>query len=383
MAYRQARTPSKSGNKKQREQQVLLGLIDLYLKTGKPIGSNTLKEHGFDHLSSATIRNYFAYLEKDDFLKQQHTSSGRVPTEKAFRLFAETNYAFEDVGSKDDLFLSTLLLKETKEIAQFLQSATEALSELTGCAAFISAPRFDQDMIADMRLVPLDEHRLMCIFISEFSLTHTEVLYTPRKFSSFSIKRMEEYCKFRLTGKNEPKLSDDEAQFAKHAFNELMLRHFANQANFSTDDLYRAGFSKLLSHIEFQEMASLGESLSLFENAQLLGMILRDSEKSSDIYYVIGSEIRKYLKTSAECSIVTIPYKIQQNVVGSIGLLTPLAIDYRKIFAIMRKYSSYMSESLTKSMEAFSISYRRPHTQYLDMQQSNKPLALLASKNNQ
>ena len=76
--------------KDERERLVLLGLVELYLETGKPVGSSTLREHGFQNLSSATIRNYFAKLEKGGFLKQQHSSGGRIPTEGAYKLYVET-----------------------------------------------------------------------------------------------------------------------------------------------------------------------------------------------------------------------------------------------------------------------------------------------------
>ena len=80
--------PAKKLPKNDREQAVLLGLIELFLKMGKPIGSHTLQENGFESLSSATIRNYFGKMEEAVFAKQQHTSGGRIPTEKAFRLLA-------------------------------------------------------------------------------------------------------------------------------------------------------------------------------------------------------------------------------------------------------------------------------------------------------
>ena len=82
--------PAKKLPKNDREQAVLLGLVELYLKIGKPIGSSTLQEHGFESLSTATIRNYFSKMEEMGYLKQQHTSGGRIPTEKAFRLYADT-----------------------------------------------------------------------------------------------------------------------------------------------------------------------------------------------------------------------------------------------------------------------------------------------------
>src|SRR5580698_5023185 len=78
--------------KDQRENLILFGLVDLYLQSGKPIGSNTLKENGFDALSSATIRNYFAKLEEEGFVKQQHSSGGRIPTAAAYKAYAQAHF---------------------------------------------------------------------------------------------------------------------------------------------------------------------------------------------------------------------------------------------------------------------------------------------------
>ena len=80
--------PPKQKLRESREKAVLLGLVELYLLTGKPIGSNTLKENGFGHISSATIRNYFAKLEAQGMLKQQHSSGGRTPTPLAYKFYA-------------------------------------------------------------------------------------------------------------------------------------------------------------------------------------------------------------------------------------------------------------------------------------------------------
>src|SRR3989344_4935062 len=103
--------------KTDREQAVLLGLIELYLKTGKPIGSHTLQENGFESLSSATIRNYFSKMETQGYLKQQHTSGGRIPTEKALRLYADTYHDRGVIEKEQEEVLERALKKETKEIA--------------------------------------------------------------------------------------------------------------------------------------------------------------------------------------------------------------------------------------------------------------------------
>src|SRR3990167_9351799 len=106
--------------KSDREQAVLLGLIELYLKTGKPIGSHTLQENGFDSLSSATIRNYFGKMEAEGYLKQQHTSGGRIPTEKALRLYVDTYQSKGTLDKEQEEALNKVLKKETREIATVL-----------------------------------------------------------------------------------------------------------------------------------------------------------------------------------------------------------------------------------------------------------------------
>src|SRR5271167_1961788 len=94
-------TPKKPA-KDQRERLILFGLVELYLQTGKPVGSNTLRENGFETLSSATIRNYFAKLEEDGFLKQQHSSGGRIPTTFAYQLYAETHLKSPLIDEKEN-----------------------------------------------------------------------------------------------------------------------------------------------------------------------------------------------------------------------------------------------------------------------------------------
>src|SRR5947207_2890936 len=136
--------------KSERERYVLLGLVELYLKTGQPIGSNTLKDAGFHDLSSATIRNYFANLEEAGYLKQQHISGGRVPTPLAYKLYADENLGKGIVNEKEEKQLKELR-QETREIAAYLQQAAERLSQLTGYAVFLSAPRFDHDFILDIK----------------------------------------------------------------------------------------------------------------------------------------------------------------------------------------------------------------------------------------
>ncbi len=178
----------KQSKKEGRAFQVLLGLVELYIETGKPIGSNTLKEQGFQSLSSATIRNYFAELEKQGLLRQPHSSGGRIPTNEALRLYATESLNFPKISPEIEENLQNMELGESRNITRYLQKHAENLSLLTGYAVFLSSVRFDQDFILDIKLVGIDTERLLCIMVTDFGQIFTEVLPLHQKLSAFSLK---------------------------------------------------------------------------------------------------------------------------------------------------------------------------------------------------
>lgn len=339
--------------KDKREKWVLLGLIDLYLETGKPVGSNTLRENGFDTLSSATIRNYFAKLEEEGLLKQQHSSGGRIPTPLAYKLYAETYLKSPLIDEKENKLLRQNIRKETRELAVYLQSVAEVLSEATHCAVFLSAPRFDHDFVLDIKLVGIDSNRCLCVIITDFGQVMTELLYDSKKMSSFTLKRLENFFRWRLTGLDKPTLSADEEILAARFYNEVMMRHLVGSTHFTTEDIYKTGFSKLLAYPDFNDATALADGLGLFENEEALRTLLQDCAKAGDLSCWIGGSLQG-------CSALAIPYKINQSIAGSIAILGPNRIPYRKLFGILQTASEAISESLTSSLYKFKITFRHP-----------------------
>jgi heat-inducible transcriptional repressor len=359
--------PIKITSRELREREVLLGLVKLFLEKGKPIGSNTLKECGFEHLSSATIRNYFARLEIEGFLAQHHASGGRIPTDKAYRLYANSLLEHPlEIDKHDRLFLSSLLDEETKEISPYLQKAVEAVSEMTGSAAFLTAPRFDQDFIVKMRLLEIDDSRALCVVVTDFGLIHTEALYFPHKMSKESLKKIEEYFHFRLTGSDKVELSNEELRFAQQSYNEVVLRHFVSYTNMRSEDIYKTGFSKLLLHAEFHDPLILSSTLSLFENTDQIRTLLRTCYEKESLSFWIGEDLKEYIPPPVCCSLIAVPYRIHNKIVGSIAVLGSDRANYERVFSILEHIASYVSQSLTKSMYKFKLTYRQPSSKALD-----------------
>lgn len=372
----------KQSKKEMREYLVLIGLIDLYLEMGKPIGSSTLREHGFQHLSSATIRNYFAELERAGLLKQPHASGGRIPTEEAFRLYAEDSLSQPFLTPNAEEALQPFADIESPNLLRYLQQAGEKLSEVTGCAIFLSSLRFDHDFILDIKLVGIDQERVLCVIITDFGQILTEVLPVEQKFSSFALKRIEGYVQWRVKGGERPpeNLSIEEKSIAQGFYNELMVRYLVRYSNFSEEDVYRTGFSRLLGFPEFNDPLSLATGLALFESTEKMRLLLNDSARKETLHFWIGNDLIPYASAAQGCSVIAIPYRIGTSIAGAVGILGPYRMPYRAFFGALRFFSECVSKSLTKSLLKFKLSFRQPHSGSPYLQHDQTSLKFLEKK---
>lgn len=367
---------SKKTERSQKEKDVLLGLIDHFLLSGKPVGSHTLKDAGFEHLSSATIRNYFVKLEEDGYLEQLHTSSGRVPTEKAYRFYAEESKGKGILEEKLLHDISTLKKIASKEVAQILKTYADKLSAFTETTSFISAPRFDQDFITDIKVLPIDSARCLFAIVTDFGSVQTEILPTKDKLTSFSAKRIEQYLHSRLTGQETlHPLDPEEEIYAKEFYNELVVRFLVSYTNFMEEELYWHGFSKLLHYPDFRDPTALAESLALFENSTGMRHLVRDTIAHNQLKCWVGSDLTPFAGKESQTSVIAVPYRIHQQPVGAIGVLGPLRVPYRKIFGLLEAMSEALSECLTHNLYKFKLSFRQPEP--LLKRIEHKPIKLI------
>lgn len=387
----QNRAPKQKVAQKQAKLEgILFGLVEYFLKTGKAVGSETLRESGFADISSATIRNYFVELEEKGFVRQHHTSGGRVPTSSAFRLYAQHcqtgleqgQFEAEGQHSEKTAHIRDEQTEDMKEVALFLQRRTEAISESTGCAAFLSSPRFDQDFVTEIKLVSVDHSRALAILLTSFGQIYTELLHAPHKISTLSLKRIEEYFQYRIKGQSfEPDLTDEELQMAVRFYQEAMTRYIVSYVNFTKEDMFRTGFSKLLRYPEFQEAESLTSSLSLFENQTALRALVRECIKSEKNKVWIAEDLFAFLTGQANCAVIAAPYTIGHKKVGAIGIIGPMRMPYKYVISQVMAAAEDISHFLEKNLYRHKISFRTPaHVGYEIGEASRKLLAAPVEK---
>jgi heat-inducible transcriptional repressor len=352
-----------------REQAVLFGLMHLYIKTGKPIGSQTLQENGFESLSSATIRNYCGKLEELGFLKQPHLSGGRVPTEKAFRAYADQFSTQGILGRAESERLEEGFQRNESRIARLIQSSAELLSEVSRCAVFISSPRFDQDFVQDVRLIRLDSSRILAVIITDFGTVRTETISLEQEISEDFCARCEEYFLWRLSKKEKSGTSftnEAEIKLAQRLYHEMMMRHVVGYLHCFAEDITRCGLARLLSFPELSDASSVVNSLALLEDEAQMRALLRSCGKRGSLTVWIGDELCPHVAPGAENAVLAIPYRINQTIVGSVALLGPMRIPYRELFGILRHFSEQLSQKLTDMVYKFKITFRHPATEQLE-----------------
>jgi heat-inducible transcriptional repressor len=206
-------------------------------------------------------------------------------------------------------------------------------------------------------------------------LIQTELLHVEHKLSSFSTKRIEGYFRWRLTGHDKPEnLEKEEEQLSQKIYNELMVRYIIGYTNFTQENIYRTGFSRLLTYPDFNDAITLTNSLALFENEHNMRLLIKECCKIGKLKFWIGDDLNVYCPATPSCAVLAIPYYLNHKIVGAIGILGPTRIPYRKYFAVLNYFSECISEAITKSLYKFKISFRQPNDNKIYLQKEEQRL---------
>ncbi|WP_038500029.1 heat-inducible transcriptional repressor HrcA [Chlamydia avium] len=357
---------------------ILLTATELYLKTGQPVGSKTFKEYERSNLSTATIRNYFSKLEAEGFLKKNHISGGRIPTDLAFRYYVDhcANCCPEELPESITHLLNQLP-EESRNIVKDLQKASELLGEALQLPICFSSPRFENDAVTNVQLTQVDEQRVVVILSTEFGQVFTDTLWLPEAITSTSLKRIEDFLQKYIKKLPLPTeaISQKEEGLGMILYNEIVIRYLTHHCNFSEEDLYQTGLSKLLQYESFKDPDMLALGLSFFENRRHMSKLLDIGMHRDRPTAFIGSELSNIFGTpNPQCTVITTPYYMNRTPLGAFGVLGPMNLPYKEIYNTLLVFADKIKSSLTKSFYKFKLSFRRPCPS--DPKLSNDPILL-------
>lgn len=329
----------------------LKALIERYIRDGQPVGSRTLaKDAGLD-LSPATVRNVMADLEEMGLIASPHTSAGRVPTVAGYRLFVDMLLTVRP-PSEEDIALLRSQFDARLDPKTLVEKASNLLSGLTHLAGVVMLPRHERQVFRHIELLPLSGARVLVILVTSEGEVHNRIITTERRFTPAQLEQAANYLNQMFTGQDLKEvrrrlledLQDTHAHMDQAMRRALALAQDVMETAEEHEDCYIAGQTNLM---EFDELANLDRLKQLFDAFTQKREILHILDRciaADGIQIFIGEESGYALLD--DCSLVTTPYRVDDQVVGVLGVIGPTRMDYERVIPIVDVTARLLSAAL-------------------------------------
>lgn len=335
-----------------RKLQVLQAIIQSYIITAEPIGSRTISKKFDLGVSSATIRNEMSDLEDLGYLVQPHTSSGRIPSDKAYRLYVNTILPMLEIEPLFSKLQINSLLNDKEHIENLIENMAKLLSEVTNYTAIAVSPQTNKSTIKSIQLVPIDESRIMIVLVTDSGVVKNKILNLNEEIDYHTLSVMTNFLNSELRGHTVDEIDKD---FSERLIKEMykidspiikIIPIIINSLEENEQaSLYMDGVTNIFNFPEYNDMTRAKEFLSFMEDKEnLLAMLLRDN--SQGINVMIGTENQhEAIKT---CSVITTDYNIDGKIIGRIGVIGPTRMDYEKVINSVKSFTHELNDLVDK-----------------------------------
>ncbi len=334
----------------ERAQRLLKTLIERYIADGQPVGSKTLSMLSGMELSSASIRNILADLEGMGLIASPHTSAGRIPTAKGYRLFVDhllTIQPLEELAMRE--LESSLQPDSPQRIAQ---AASTLLSDLTHFAGVVVTPQRSDVAFRQIEFLRLSERRILMILVTLDGDVQNHLLSTERDYSPAELVEAGNFISQHYAGQGLSAIASRvavELRELQGNITELMsaaVRFGQSSLGSPSDAVVIAGGMNLLNVRDLSEdLSRLRELFATFERKTELLKLLNQGQDAQGVNIFIGEE--SGVMTLDECSVVTAPYSINGMVVGTLGVVGPTRMAYERVIPIVDITARLVSSALS------------------------------------
>jgi heat-inducible transcriptional repressor len=320
-----------------RAQLLLKTLIERYIADGDPVGSRTLSKYSGLELSPASIRNVMADLEEMGFIASPHTSAGRIPTARGYRFFVDTLLRVKPLEQVEITQLEGQLELDSRQ--RLVASASQMLSELTAFAGVVMTPRRRDQAFRHLEFLRLSEKRVLLIVVAPDGEVHNRILTTARDYTTTELIEASNFVNQHYAGMqfDQIKLRVQDELFALRQDVSALMNaaiEVGSAAMTSAEDLVVSGERNLLGIPDLStDMGRLRDLFNVFERKTALLHLLDTSLHAHGVQIFIGGE--SGISPLDECSIVTAPYEVDGQVVGTLGVIGPTRMAYERVIPIV------------------------------------------------
>jgi len=325
-----------------RAQQLLRVLIQRYIRDGQPVGSRTLsKDSGLD-LSPATIRNVMSDLEDLGMVSAPHTSAGRVPTAKGYRLFVDTLVRYRQPRDNDIDKLRSQISRKVDDAGALVSSVSSMLSEFTSLAGVVTVPRGQHAALRQIEFLPLSENRILAILVINDREVQNRILHTDRDYSASELQQAANFINQHYAGIEMPQVREnivEDLEKTRHSMNQAMHDIIAvaqsamEGASHPGGEFVLAGETNLMDFAELSDVDTLRRLFEAFSRKRLILDLLDRSIHADGVQIFIGEESGYQILD--DCSVVTAPYQLDSDTVGVLGVIGPTRMAYDRVVPIV------------------------------------------------
>ena len=339
----------------ERKIKILNSIIQTYLITGEPVGSRTISKYTDLNLSSATIRNEMSDLEDLGYIIQPHTSAGRIPSDKGYRFYVD-NLMKEKIAEVDEM--KDVLIEKADKLDQLLKHVAKLLAKNTNYATMISAPQYKRNTLKFIQLSRVSDRQLLVVVMLEGNLIKNRLIEVDEQVDEDEAAKLNILLNTFLQGLNLQEINMELIQRMKaqaEGYGQIISNIIDAVAVLiqEEDDLeiYTSGTTNLLKYPELGDREKAKELLYTMEEKKALTELIVDYQDSNNenrnpIQIYIGSE--SPVSTMKDCSIVTATYELDEGVQGTIGIIGPKRMDYKKVVGNLQTMMNQLDDIFKK-----------------------------------
>jgi len=325
----------------ERAQYLLKVLIQRFIRDGQPVGSRTLsRDSGLD-LSPATIRNVMADLEELGFVSSPHTSAGKVPTARGYRLFVDTLVRYKQPKGDDIRKLQAQFERQFNDSDELLSAVSSLLSSITSMAGVVTVPRAHQATLRQIEFLPLSEKRVLAILVINDREVQNRILHIDREYTAAELQRAANYINENYAGTDllqirERLISDlettrDSMNRAMHDI--IAVAQAAMHETAPKNQFLLAGETNLMDFAELSDLDTLRRLFEAFSRKRFMLDLLDRSINAKGVQIFIGDE--SGFRILHNCSVVTAPYNVDEDTIGVLGVIGPTRMAYDRVVPIV------------------------------------------------
>lgn len=332
---------------------ILHAIIQNYLETGEPVGSRTISKYTDLNLSSATIRNEMADLEEMGLIIQPHTSAGRIPSDKGYRLYVDSMMETKDKEIEE---LKEVILEKEEKMDRMLKSVAKVLANNTNYATMISAPAIQGNKIKFLQLSRMDENQILAVVVAEGNVIKNNVIAVSESLSDETLLKLNLLLNTNLCGKaieeiNLPMITTMKQQAGIHSdVVSEVIDSIAESIKVEEDlQIYTSGATNIFKYPELSDNQRASDIIHTLEEKQQLTEFVTEAladESGTGIQVYIGDEAP--IQSMKDCSIVTATYDLGEGMRGTIGIVGPKRMDYDKVVSTLKNITHQLDDMYKK-----------------------------------